>query len=74
MQWVLFTSIQARQGPAGNECMVANVLEKPHALTVVKDAPAVLGPGELRAAVQWSGICGLGALILDVAQAQRRRR
>ena len=54
--------------------MVANAREKPHALTVVKDAPAVQGPGEFRAAVQWSGICGLGALILDVAQARRRRR
>jgi hypothetical protein len=54
--------------------MVANVFEKPRALTVVKDAPAALGLGEFRAAVEWSGICGSGIQILDVAQAQRRRR
>jgi hypothetical protein len=54
--------------------MVANVHEKPHAVSVVKDARAVLGAGELRAAVEWSGICGSGIQILDVAQAQRRRR
>jgi threonine dehydrogenase-like Zn-dependent dehydrogenase len=54
--------------------MVANVFEKPRALTVVKDAPAALGPGEFRAAVEWSGICGSGAQTLDVAQAERRRR
>ena len=54
--------------------MVANVLEKPHALAVVEDASAVLGPGELRATVERSGICSSAVQILDVAQAQRRRR
>lgn len=54
--------------------MVANVLEKPHALAVVEDAPAVLGPGELRATVERSGICGSAVQILNVAQARRRRR
>jgi threonine dehydrogenase-like Zn-dependent dehydrogenase len=54
--------------------MVANVLEKSHALAVVEDAPAVLGPGEFRATVERNGICGSAVQILDVAQVQRRRR
>lgn len=54
--------------------MVEIVVEKPHALAVVEDAPAVLGTGELQAIVERSGICGAAVQILDVAQAQRRRR
>ena len=54
--------------------MVESVVEKPYALAVVEDAPAVLGPGELRASVERSGICSSPVQILDVAQAQRRRR
>ncbi len=54
--------------------MVEIVVETPHALAVVEDAPAVLGAGELRATVDRSGICGSAVRILDVAQAPRRRR
>ena len=54
--------------------MVEIVVEKPHALAVVEDAPAVLGPGELRATVERSDICGSAVQSLDVARAQRRQR
>lgn len=53
--------------------MVANVLEKLHALAVFEDPPVVLGPGELRATVERSGICGSAVQILDAAPAQRQR-